>query len=766
MEITEIMESMAYGPATESAAAATLWLAQNPVMTHFIGGEFVTASETRAVYNPATEAVLAQVALGSAAEVDAAVQAARAAAAPWAALPPHQRATYLYAITRQIQKRERLLAVLETLDNGKPIRESRDIDLPLVIRHFYHHAGWSATLQAEFPDHAPLGVIGQIIPWNFPLLMLAWKVAPALAAGNTVVLKPADLTPLTAFAFAQICAEVGLPAGVVNIVMGGAETGAALASHPQIDKIAFTGSTDVGREIRRKTAGSGKALSMELGGKSPFIVLEDADLDAAVEGVVDGIWLNQGEVCCAGSRILLQEGIAERFLTKLRARMARLRVGDPLDKCTDIGALASPKQAARVAGLLAEGAAAGAVLERAETPLPARGAFCAPSFIRQPTDALLATEIFGPVATVQSFRSPEEAISLANHSRYGLAASVWSEGISHAMAVASSLKAGVVWINSANLFDASAPFGGMRESGFGREGGRAGMADYLRAAKRPQRALPADAAGEPAADPIDITMKLYIGGKQTRPDSGQSTPIYAPSGALLGHAPEASRKDIRNAVEAAQKAGGWAAVSAHSRAQVLYFLAENLAPRRAEFAQILAGSGASGGEVEASIEAAFFYAGLADKYEGAVTAPKPQHLAVSLPMPQGVIGMVAPQTTPLLGLMALILPAIAMGNRVVAVVSEERPLIVQRLIQLLECSDLPAGVVNLLCGPREALAQTLAAHDDVDAVWYCGAGLKAVEEAACGNLKPVWQPDPLTQGRHFLAQATRLKTVWLPYSAG
>jgi len=363
--VKEILNTMDYGPAPESETHVTAWIDQHKDgFRHYIGGAFVASSggKTFDVINPARDVVLAKVPEGTAKDIDAAVKAARAAFPAWSKSSGHVRAKYLYALARQVQKRERFLSVLESLDNGKPIRETRDIDIPLVARHFYHHAGWAELLDSEFPDHAPLGVCGQIIPWNFPLLMLAWKIAPALAAGNTIVLKPAEFTPLTALAFAEICNEIGLPPGVVNIVCGDGAAGAALVEHPDVNKIAFTGSTDVGRIIRKATAGSGKKLSLELGGKSPFIVFEDADLDAAVEGVVDAIWFNQGQVCCAGSRLLVQEGIRDTFLAKLRRRMKTLRVGDPLDKSVDMGAIVAPVQLERIRELVQKGIDEGGTL--------------------------------------------------------------------------------------------------------------------------------------------------------------------------------------------------------------------------------------------------------------------------------------------------------------------------------------------------------------------------------------------------------------------
>ncbi len=483
--VSEVLQSMDYGPAPESNTHVTAWLAQHGKgFGHFIAGTFTSASgKMIAVKNPATGDVLAKVGHGTASDVDRAVQAAAKAFSSWSKLTGHQRATHLYAIARHIQKRERFLSVLETMDNGKTIRESRDIDIPLVARHFYHHAGWAELLETEFKGYGPVGVCGQIIPWNFPLLMLAWKIAPALAAGNTVVLKPAEYTPLTALAFAEICSEAGLPPGVVNIVTGDGETGAALVAHRNVNKIAFTGSTDVGRLIRVATAGTGKKLSLELGGKSPFIVFEDSDIDAAVEGVVDAVWFNQGQVCCAGTRLLVQEGVADRFLQRLTARMAKLRVGDPLDKSNDMGPLVDEVQLRHVTGLVETGKREGGRLIQSSCELPTRGNYFAPSlFVDVDTSStVMREEIFGPVVSAMTFRTPDEAVQLANHTRYGLAASIWSENINVALDAAAKVKAGVVWINCTNQFDAAAGFGGYKESGFGREGGREGLYEYLTA---------------------------------------------------------------------------------------------------------------------------------------------------------------------------------------------------------------------------------------------------------------------------------------------
>ncbi|SPH24509.1 Putative aldehyde dehydrogenase AldA [Defluviimonas aquaemixtae] len=780
--VTEILETMDYGPAPEASGEVMGWLKSRKTFGHYVGGEFTKPGKTFDASNPATGERLAKVAQGSAKDVAGAVKAARSALPAWSKLPGHERAKWLYAIARHIQKRDRFLSVLDTLDNGKPIRESRDIDVPLVARHFYHHAGWAEMLDDEFPSAKPVGVCGQIIPWNFPLLMLAWKIAPALAAGNTVVLKPAEYTPLTALAFAEICAEIGLPKGVINIVTGDGETGAALVA-AEVDKIAFTGSTEVGRAIRTATAGTGKKLTLELGGKSPFVVFADADVDGAVEGVVDAIWFNQGQVCCAGSRILVQEGIVQTFTKRLHARLSKLRVGDPLDKCTDVGSLVDPVQLARVRELVAKGEEQGAVLHQAECRLPSKGSFFAPGFFTNvhPANIVSEVEIFGPVATLTTFRTPDEAVELANNTRYGLAASVWSENINLALDVASKVKAGVVWVNATNLFDAAAGFGGYRESGFGREGGREGMREYL--ADPSPRAKPEPEPGRLDAAPvpgtpgkgvatIDRTAKIYVGGAQKRPDGGYSYAVMGKAG-QIGLAGLGNRKDVRNAVEAAHKATGWGQATGHNRAQVLYYLAENLSAREAEFTARLRSAGVPkpAAEVAASIRRAFYYAAQADKFDGAVHSTKSAHVTLAMPEPFGVMGIACPNDAPLLSFVSLVLPAIAMGNRVVAIPAQSMPLAATDLYQVLDTSDVPGGVVNIVTGARDELAKTLAQHDDVAAMWYCGseAGAKMVEEESAGNLKATWTLPNRDwhaadgQGRGFLLKATQVKNIWVPY---
>ncbi|TMV93740.1 aldehyde dehydrogenase family protein [Thioclava sp. BHET1] len=777
---------MEYGVAPEDDSHARAWLdAHKDGFGHFINGEMTRPAHLFEVRDPARDTVLARVSQGQTADVDAAVAAARKAQPDWAKLSGHQRAKHLYALARHVQQHARLLAVLETLDSGKPIRESRDIDIPLVARHFYHHAGWAEILEDELPGQGPQGVCGQIIPWNFPLLMLAWKVAPALAAGNTVVLKPAEYTPLTALAFAEIAAECGLPKGVLNIVTGDGETGSAIVGHEGIDKLAFTGSTEVGRLIRERTAGSGKALTLELGGKSPFIVFDDADLDAAVEGVVDAIWFNQGQVCCAGSRILVAESVAARFETLLRARMTTLRTGDPMDKSTDIGAIVHPSQLARIRDLVARGAAQGATLHQGEAP---QGCFFPPTLATDvaPASILSTEEIFGPVVTLTTFRTPSDAVALANNTRYGLAASLWSENINLCLDIGAQVKAGIVWINCTNIFDAGAGFGGYRESGFGREGGREGMRAYLRpsdaASGKAKGSEPAELQTGPAPQikgaEIDRTAKLYIVGKQARPDSGYSYQVRGGK-AVVGLAGLGNRKDIRNAVEAASKAGGWGRATGHNRAQVLYYIGENLSARAAEFATRLesfgAGRKSAQAEVDTAIARCFWYAAQADKFDGAVHATKSDFVTLAMNEPLGVMGLVAPSAHPLLGAISLVLPAIAMGNRVVLVPSQTHPLAATDLYQVFDTSDLPGGVVNIVTGPRDELAKVLAAHDGVDAMWYFGsaAGGQMVERESAGNLKQTWtECDDARdwsakpgQGRPFLERATQVKNIWVPYGA-
>ena len=780
MNVRDIFETMDYGPAPEGAGEALEWISDRGGLAgHFIGGNWGPLRDDIALNNPATGERLAGMTKGTADEVALAVNAARKAQPKWAALPGHGRAKVLYAIARLMQKNSRLLAVMESLDNGKPIRESRDIDIPLAIRHFYYHAGMAQLQDSELSDREPLGVCGQIIPWNFPLLMLAWKIAPAIAMGNTVVLKPAEYTTLSAMVFAEICTEAGVPPGVVNIITGDGETGEALVGS-DVDKIAFTGSTGVGRRIREATAGSGKSLTLELGGKSPYIVFDDADIDSAIEGLVDAIWFNQGQVCCAGSRLLVQEGIADTFYSRLRRRMDGLRIGDPLDKAIDIGAIVDPVQLKTITDLVAE---SGGDVYHAATEVPETGCFYPPTLITglTPADKLMQEEIFGPVLVGTTFRTPAEAVELANNTRYGLAATVWSENVNLALDIAPKLVAGVVWVNATNLFDAAAGFGGVRESGFGREGGWEGLLAYTKPKlkSKPITKIEAIAAPSDAKIPdMDRTAKLYIGGKQARPDGGYSRAVWSPKGKLLGHASLANRKDLRNAVEAADAAKGWSKTTGHLRAQILYYIGENLSARSDEFAtrlRDLTGTSAKSAdaEVEASIQRLFTYAAWADKFDGAAKSVPMRGIALAMNEPVGIIGAFASDDAPLLGLVSVIGPAMAMGNRIVTMASEVYPLAATDFYQVLETSDVPAGVVNILTGSHSEIAPQMAGHMNIDSVWsFSSSDLSAIiERESTSNLKRTWVNNarkhdwyaPEGSGKSFLAASTEVKTIWVPY---
>lgn len=786
MTILKILDTLDYGPAPETAKPAFDWIADHDGKFKLFINNIWREPAPKKYFdsiNPATAKKIAEIAQAGEKDVDDAVNSARKAFTLWSQISGHARARYLYAIARQMQKHARLFAVLETLDNGKPIRETRDIDIPLVARHFYHHAGWAQIMSTEMRGYEPIGVVGQIIPWNFPLLMLSWKVAPALAMGNTVVLKPAELTSLTALLFAEICQNI-LPPGVVNIITGDGKVGAMIVDHLGVDKIAFTGSTEVGRIIRKATAGTPKKLSLELGGKSPFIVFDDADLDSAVEGIVDAIWFNQGQVCCAGSLLLVQEGVAKNLYRKLKARMEKLRVGDPLDKCVDIGAIVSRVQMDQIDTLVQKGKEEGAELWQPAWSCPVEGYFYPPTlFINvAPASTIAQVEIFGPVLAAMTFRTPEESVKLANNTRFGLAASIWSEDINLALDIATQIKAGTIWINSTNLFDAASGFGGYRESGFGREGGKEGLFEYVkriqnsefRILKKRKKKKSLQNLEFRIQNSIDRTAKLFINGKQTRPDSGYSIEVHDVNGKLIGEVGQGSRKDIRNAVEAARgTADKWAKTTGHNRAQILYYLAENLAVRSDEFSKrITQQTGvdldAAAHEVEQSIDALFTAAAWADKYDGVVHNTPIRNVTLAVPESIGVMGILLPDDKPLLALCQMCGSALAMGNVLVVVPSPHAPLSVTDFYQIIETSDVPAGTFNIVTGNRDELAKTLSEHDDVDVVWYAGLpeGQKAVQFASANNMKQIWvmpARGDLPEMDEILRHATQVKNIWVPY---
>ncbi len=795
-KLTDLVTHLDYGPAPESNAKAIEWLENHGrKFDHFINGKFVKPKrkEYFETINPAIGEVLAELALGSEKDINAAVQSAAAAFPIWSGLSGYARAKYLYAIARAIAKHARLFAVLESMDNGKTIRETRDIDIPLVIRHFYYHAGWAQIAEHEFPNHRPGGVVAQIIPWNFPMLMLAWKIAPAIAVGNTCVLKPAEFTPLTALLFAEILMnEVRLPAGVVNIVTGGGETGPHLVNHTEPWKIAFTGSTEVGRMIRNATAGKEKHLTLELGGKSPFIVFQNADLDSAVEGVVNAIWFNQGQVCCAGSRLLIEESIYDDFINRLKLRMTKLRGGQPLDKTMDIGAINSEQQLKKIQHLCKLGQEEGAQMWQPDTwTQPVSGYFFPPTLFThvEPAHTIAIEEIFGPVLVCMSFRTPAEAVQLANNTRFGLAASIWSQDINLSMDVARKVKAGSVWINSTNLFDAASGFGGYRESGYGREGGREGILEVLEEQITSSKlkikkikfveSTKIKTQNLKSEIQIDRTLRFLIGGKLVRPDQQLSIEITSPSGELLGVVGDANRKDVRNAVESARNAFTiWFEQSAHLRSQILFFFAENLALHVDRFANVIAAQTGrtiddSMHEVNVSIERLFYYAALTDKFEGTVQPVPGRMMVAAMKEPIGVVGIRACDEYPLLGLIATLAPAIAMGNTI-AMVAGKYSLTAMDLIQVIQNSDVPAGVINIFCaGDPDSIAKILSEHEDVDAVWYFGSknGSAEIERASISNMKRTWVSNgkPIdwfgVQGvsKRFLREATQVKNIWVPY---
>ena len=784
MTILESFDKLDYSEALESSSEAQKWLEDNGRrFGQFINGKFISQKDAEIIasLDPSNGDLLANIEIASNSQLNTAVKAARQAQPNWQALGGHGRAKVLYALARLIQKNARLIAVLETLDNGKPIRESRDIDIPLAIRHFYHHAGWAQLQEKEFKSYESIGVVAQIVPWNFPLLMLSWKIAPALAMGNTIVFKAAEQTPITAMYFAHLCQQAGIPSGVINMVNGDGVIGASLAAHEGIDKVAFTGSTAVGQSIRKSTAGQGKKLTLELGGKSAFVVFEDADLDAAVEGLVDSIWFNQGEVCCAGSRLLVQAEVAEKLHLKIKARIKQLRLGLPLDKSIDLGSLVSKTQFERVSQMVNDGLKHGGESFQA-CDIDAEKNLYPPTLITDidSSHPLAQEEIFGPVLVSMTFRTQSEAVALANNSRYGLAASVWSENINRAMDVAPKIKAGVLWINCHNQFDASCGFGGVKESGFGREGGKEGLYEYLKPRYlSPVKNVRSKKTYSNENHSIDRTLKFYIGGKQVRPDGGHSIETFNANGTLAAVVGSGNRKDIRNAVNAAVKATSWSSQSGHGRAQILYFLAENLAVRESEWIERLEtlcgiSNENAKAEFDESISRIFSYAAWADKYDGAVHSAPYRGVTMALPEPIGVLAQVAPENQPLLTTISLIAPAIAMGNRVILIPSDSFPSVALELVQTFETSDIPPGVINIVTGDKSELSHQLVGHAEVDGVWCWSDSnnIAKVETISAMDLKRLWvhidgDRDWLDsnqgEGLEFLRNATEVKNIWTPY---
>ncbi len=782
-KVIKNFQNISYGPAPEDSKEVNSWIKnlKNP-NNQFINGKFVKSSSSKKlnIINPSTNKKIATLSVASKKDVNAAVSAAKKAHIKWSKLSSFDRSKYLYALARLIQKNSRFISVLETIDNGKPIRETRDIDIPLVARHFYYHAGWAAR-NTNNADNS-IGVVGQIIPWNFPLLMLAWKIAPAIALGNTVVLKPAEYTSLTALYFAELCEKAKIPQGVINIITGDGSTGEHITSHKDIKKIAFTGSTEVGKKIIQTNTNPDKKMTMELGGKSPFIVFEDADLDSAVEGVVDAIWFNQGQVCCAGSRLLVQESIEKKFIQKLKKRMEKLRVGDPLDKSIDIGAIVAPVQLKKINSLVNKAQKDGNKLWQPSWSCPTNGLFYPPSLFTNvtPSSFIAQVEIFGPVLTTMTFRTPSEAVSIANNTPYGLAASIWSENINLALDIAPKVKAGVIWINSTNLFDAACGFGGYKESGFGREGGSEGIRAYsklpipLSKSKRGKKSSKGQSSNS-----IDRTPKLYIGGKQKRPDSGYSFSSYDAHYNFICDVPNANRKDVRDTVEIASKAVSKSSTN-FNRAQILYYLAENLQDRKNTFSSLLSSligisQKDAKKEFDQSIERLFYYAAMADKFEGSIHNPPIRGLTLAVKEPIGVVANILNDDFPLLSLITTLGANFAAGNAIIIVPGQNTSLLATELYQLLETSDVPAGYINILTTKQNSLNKILAEHENIDGIWYFSENnnerLKVVQSTT-SNLKRSWCPQSKNLDwsskeeyflEEFLYQGTQVKNIWIPY---
>lgn len=786
MSINKFKGKLSYQETLESEKETLEWLKKYKYkFGHFINGQFTKPKKLFDTINPANLKKIASISGGSKSDIRLAIEAAKKGLIRWQKLTSHERAKYIYSIARNIQKNSRTIAVLESIENGKPIRESRDIDIPLAIRHFYHHVGWAQLLDSEFTNYSPIGICGQIIPWNFPFLMLSWKIAPALAAGNSLILKPAEQTSLTALYFAEICQSVGLPPGVVNILTGDGVTGSELIKQPELSKIAFTGSTSVGRKIKKDLAGTGKSITLELGGKSPFIIFDDADIDGAIEGLVDAIWLNQGQVCCAGSRLLVQESVYTKVYKKLITRMKKLRVGNPLDKSIDMGAIISSEQFNKINSMVAASVQDGAELFQCILPKDLEGFYFPPSLINKvsPSMAIFQEEVFGPVLVCSTFRTPSEAVDLANNSKYGLSASVWSENINLALDIAPKIKAGVIWINSTNMFDAAVGFGGYRESGYGREGGKEGMLEYL---KKDSNILKSNTLSisknkqyqiNLSRSQIDETRKMYIDGKQVRGDSGHSLKVLDGSNREIASIGRGNRKDIRNAVEAANAQKKWPELSAHARAQILFYLAENLAQRKYEFVNLLSQSPYfKYPEIEFDIclESLFTFASWADKNDGLVHQAPVRANTLAINEPIGTLGIICPEDYPLATFVSLFASAISQGNKVIIIPSETFPLPALGMYQIFDTSDLPGGVVNIVSGRHAELIPTLSEHMSVDGIWHFGDPVhnKSIDIASTSNLKQTWivnrnHIDWLQRNnsitKELLRKSTQIKNIWIPY---
>ncbi|RUS76934.1 hypothetical protein EGW08_015307 [Elysia chlorotica] len=803
-----ILDTLEYGPALEGEAIVKQWLEKhNHNFGHFINGEWQRPVDRDNIPSkkPSTGETLANTLEATEGDVQIAVAAAEAAYKTWGKISPFSRAKFLYSIARNLQKHQSLLALVEAVDSGMPSKESRTTGVPAIIRQFYHHAGWAQVLPEEMQGWTSLGIVAVFPGWMSPLVQLAQRVAPALAAGNTVVVMPSSHTRLSALLFADICSQAGLPAGVFSVVTG--STPGLLASHPAVSAVTLAGNTLEGRAMRQLIAGSGKKLSMELTGHCPILVFEEADLDSAVENIVMAAFSNSGQNTYSASRLLVQEPVYSRLVEKLKVRMTKLVVGDNLDKNKDQGPLCDPAAVIRLNQLVQEAQAEGAHIFH-PSALPSGVHDCFPPTLvtgAQTSSQIYIEEPCGPVLVVIPFRTEKEAISIANHGVSGTAAGVWTENVNVALEVASLLQVATVWINTYGLLDAASGAGGLKASGFGRSGGKEGLYSYMRPSwQQPVRTTnsevdldkfgassrsdllpspaPVDTLKAGDNPNIDKTYKLFYGGGQKRPDSGASLPVLSQTGSVLAHVPDGGKKDVRNAVEAAVKAApGWSKKDGHGRSQILYYLAENLLSRSSDFIQLLSSASGDGNqdqaktEVELAIQRLFHWAAYCDKFGGSVQENTLYGLTWKVHHSLGAIGIVCPDDFPFLAFVSLIAPAIARGNAVVAVPSGQFPLAALAFHQILETSDVPAGVVNIITGDRNVLTRTLAQHQDIASVWYFGsgeAGSTFVEAAASGgNMKRTWvnygRPRNFLdqeqgQGQEFLVESTTVKNVWLP----
>lgn len=802
--LIDIMKSMDYGDAPESEALVHEWLARRgKKLGSFVNGNWQSGTNKKSfeVMNPCTGETLASVDEADTKDLDEVAKVAKGAFALWSKLSPSAKARHLYSIARHVQKHQQLLTVLDSVNTGRAIHEVKNHDIPQVVRCLYHFTGWAELMSTEMPGWKPRGVVAVILAWNFPLWNLVSLVAPAMAAGNTVIVKPATVTPLSALLFAEICNEAGLPPGVVNVINGSQNTiGRALASHSEVSQVSFMGSVKHGRELRQMTAGMAKKFCAHLSGKSAMLVFDSADLDAAVEGVIEGMFFNHGQVVSAASRLLIHEPVFDIFVDKLKARMKNIRIGKSLDKNIDLGTVMSDKQLDKIKKYVTEAAKEKAeVFQTADLHTPL-------TLITNinPTSRIAMEEVFGPVLVTFPFRTAKEAVALANVSAYGIAASVWSENMALCLEVAKSIAAANVWINCHNVFDAAAEFDHFRLSGYGSCGGKEGLYDFLQLCcdevqdqnakvniptndfvikpNGPSAATVCDKneLGSNSVPCIDATYKSYVGGSQKRPDGNCSRPIYSGAGDVLGHIPECNRKDVRDAVEAAQKAQpGWVKRTGHNRLQILYYIAENLQRRQLEFAkQLSLATGCSDDdakkEVEQALESLFCWGSYCDKYGGEVRETNMYGIVYNTREAVGVIGIICPETSPFLPFVTLLATAICRGNTVVIVPSEKHPLAGLDFYQILDTSDVPAGVVNILTGDSHLLARQLASHQDVNAVWCFGSSemCKSVEYLSADNMKRTWVNDgrpsfafdsvTAVQRKELLRHVTKIKTIWMP----